>query len=98
MRKREREGGGLSHPIEDFLTDTYSSLDVVSFEVHPPMSLQRRGDYGDKDDALDERESKMERKKKRRKRLHDRARKNRRFRSMLELPLNARIRVSFTYF
>jgi len=76
MRKREREGGGLSHPIEDFLTDTYSSLDVVSFEVHPPMSLQRRGDYGDKDDALDERESKMERKKKRRKRLHDRARKS----------------------
>jgi len=76
MKKREREGGGLSHPIEDFLTDTYSSLDVVSFEVHPPMSLQRRGDYGDKDDALDERESKMERKKKRRKRLHDRARKS----------------------
>ena len=77
MRKREREGDSLSHPIEDFFTDTYSSPDVVSFEVHPPMSLQRRGDYGDKDDALDERESKTERKKKeRRKRLRDRARKS----------------------
>lgn len=39
MRKREVEGELFQH-AEDFLTDTYSSLDVVSFEVHPPMSLR----------------------------------------------------------
>lgn len=44
QKEREREEGGLCHPAGDFLTDTYSSPDVVSFEVHPPMSLQRRGD------------------------------------------------------
>lgn len=40
MRKRERKEGELFHHAENFLTDTYSSLDVVSFEVHPPMSLR----------------------------------------------------------
>lgn len=39
MKKRERKSE-LFHHAEDFLTDTYSSLDVVSFEVHPPMSLR----------------------------------------------------------
>lgn len=62
MRKREVEGE-LFHRVEDFLTDTYSSLDVVSFEVHPPMSLRWRGNYDDKDDAPDEREMKEEEKR-----------------------------------
>lgn len=39
MTRREVEGE-LFHHAEDFLTDTYSSLDVVSFEVHPPMLLR----------------------------------------------------------